>query len=1130
VPASWDTERLLLDPYSTLGNGSSDMFARMRLDNSAATPPVFSIDKPVVARFAVLRTPLLSYDELQELGDGLEAAAVWAAHGDSIELAAALQRDEARLRALLGARIQQPAVREALYLASPALEASLDEWSRDPKGRRGQKVERALVRYLYRMASRPTPFGLFAGCSVVAVGQQTRLRLGPRGDYRRYIRLDGDCLAAVCEGMSRDPLLRAELRYRPNSSIYQAGGSLRLVESCVVEGNRSYYLTEVAESPYLAATLAQAQDGARLGELAESLVTRDPRPDLSEASAFLDELVDSQLLVSDLTPAITGPEALQALVTRLARPEVGQGQPVVAVLTQVRDELAGLNQKTLGADPACYRAITQELQAVCGGQSFSNVFQVDLRKPVADSAIGKSVLAEVCRGTELLWRIGASKPRHENALTRFVDDFVARYADQEVPLCEVLDPESGIGFATVRSPPAGESPLLAGLALPAGGEAAGELLGRREQHLLARLGEALRRGAPALELGPGDLEHLTSARRLPMPDSFAVLATVLATGEQGLAEDNFRVHVLSASGPSGVAWLGRFCHSDERLAELVRGHQREEEALRPAAIYAEVVHLPEGHLGGLLRRPLLRQYEIPFLGHSGAPLPMQIPVSDLLVSVQHGRVVLRSARHRREVIPRLTTAHNFGSPSSLSMYHFLCALQGQGVAGGIEFSWGALATAPYLPRVVSGRVILSLARWRLGAAQLAAIGKSEGAARFAAMKELQAELGLPRLVALVDGDNRLPVDLDNVLSVESAGQLLKGRTTAVLSECLLDPAELCAAGPEGRFVHELIVPFVRSQPPTMAEPPRPAPPACPPAPLVRRFLPGSEWLYAKLYSGIATTDRILTETIAPVVRSALSSGAASGWFFIRYGDPEWHLRLRLHGQPVRLLAEVLPALHAAVAPLAALGRLWRCQLDTYEPEIERYGGPMGIRLAEQIFQADSEAALAVLGSLPGAQGADARWRLVCYGIDRLLSDLGLDLLGKREVVQRQRAGLGKEFAADARLVRQLGERYRVQRRFLVPLLAGEVEADPAHPLAASLAPFSRRTQQLAPIVVELRHREQQGQLSASILTLAGSFAHMHANRLLRSAARAHELVLYDFLSRLYEEQLVRARPEASQPA
>ena len=40
--------------------------------------------------------------------------------------------------------------------------------------------------------------------------------------------------------------------------------------------------------------------------------------------------------------------------------------------------------------------------------------------------------------------------------------------------------------------------------------------------------------------------------------------------------------------------------------------------------------------------------------------------------------------------------------------------------------------------------------------------------------------------------------------------------------------------------------------------------------------------------------------------------------------------------------------------------------------------------------------------------------------------------------------------------------------------------------------------------------------------LAPSYLHMHANRLLRSAQRAQELVLYDFLARLEESRAARS--------
>ena len=60
-------------------------------------------------------------------------------------------------------------------------------------------------------------------------------------------------------------------------------------------------------------------------------------------------------------------------------------------------------------------------------------------------------------------------------------------------------------------------------------------------------------------------------------------------------------------------------------------------------------------------------------------------------------------------------------------------------------------------------------------------------------------------------------------------------------------------------------------------------------------------------------------------------------------------------------------------------------------------------------------------------------------------------------------------------------------------------------------------------LAELRRTARLGRLE---MDFAGSLLHMHANRILRSNARAQELVLYDFLARLYESQAARARKRA----
>src|SRR5262249_29903506 len=193
---------------------------------------------------------------------------------------------------------------------------------------------------------------------------------------------------------------------------------------------------------------------------------------------------------------------------------------------------------------------------------------------------------------------------------------------------------------------------------------------------------------------------------------------------------------------------------------------------------------------------------------------------------------------------------------------------------------------------------------------------------------------------------------------------------------------------------------------------------------VRSFPPGSEWLYVKLYTSPAILDQVLRDVVGPLVETVLRAGAVDRWVFIRYGDPDWHLRLRFHGQPARLHAEVLPALQASAAPLLADGRACRLQIDTYEREVERYGGPEGVVLAERMFHADSEAVLELSELLVEDARGDVRWRLALLGMHLLLTDLGLDLDGRRAVLRAVRKAFAAEFHAHASLRHQLGSRFR----------------------------------------------------------------------------------------------------------
>ncbi len=635
------------------------------------------------------------------------------------------------------------------------------------------------------------------------------------------------------------------------------------------------------------------------------------------------------------------------------------------------------------------------------------------------------------------------------------------------------------------------APLLRKLEFPKTTSQEPVIPDKRHVLLLRKLGHALEQGLDEISIEAKDLTEIESEDVPPLPDAFAASLTLAASSERAIADGDFQVVLRAASGPSGATMMGRFCRDDDAMHQQVVRHLHAEESLYPGAIFAEVVHLPgQKRIGNVLQRCLLRKYEIPFLGQSGTVPECQIPITDLRVSVVNDRVILRSERLGCEIIPRLTSAHNYDHPLNLGLYRFLCGLQRQGVSFWLAWEWGVFENLPFLPRVRAGRLVLSLACWSIDKNEARSLDKEDDNQRFLAVRKWRSERKLPRFVGLLHGDNKLLIDLDNALCVDTIIEQLNKDGGGVLEEIYPQPNELVSIGPEGHYVHEMIVPFVRVRETTRSGPclmaktlPR----------SVRTFSPGSEWLYLKLYTGNTTADELLRMLISPFVTASMRSGAVKSWFFVRYGDPDWHLRLRLHGSPKKLCERLLPSLHSAINPFLEDGRLWRMQLDTYEREVERYGGIEATMLAEQLFHVDSEAVLDIVKMYQGDEGAEARWRLALHGVDLLLSDLRFNLETKSRVVAGLRKALVKEFRGDGKLKLQDG-----------------------------FAALHRRSERLVSIIDPLVEFAENGQLVKSLEEIAASYLHMFLNRILRSAHREHELVLYDFLARLYDSRAKRA--------
>jgi hypothetical protein len=170
-----------------------------------------------------------------------------------------------------------------------------------------------------------------------------------------------------------------------------------------------------------------------------------------EAEEYIGGLIDSQVLVSELRPTVTGPEPIHGLAARLrALGDEGNVTPCAAasnVLEQVHKEIVSLDAGALGADSKRYLHIAELLKELPGEVQLNRLFQVGMIKPMRTATLGTAVIAELSRGVALLHRL--ARPRRADPLVRFREAFLTRYEGREVPLVEALDEDTGVGFDTL---------------------------------------------------------------------------------------------------------------------------------------------------------------------------------------------------------------------------------------------------------------------------------------------------------------------------------------------------------------------------------------------------------------------------------------------------------------------------------------------------------------------------------------------------------------------------------------------------------------------------------------------------------------------------------------------------------
>jgi thiopeptide-type bacteriocin biosynthesis protein len=128
----------------------------------------------------------------------------------------------------------------------------------------------------------------------------------------------------------------------------------------------------------------------------------------------------------------------------------------------------------------------------------------------------------------------------------------------------------------------------------------------------------------------------------------------------------------------------------------------------------------------------------------------------------------------------------------------------------------------------------------------------------------------------------------------------------------------------------------------------------------------------------------------PLTQLFARNGWVDRWFFIRYSDPDKHIRLRFHLSDQRHLGAVIGMVYQALEQPLQQRLIWKLQTDTYEREVERYGVHVPWKYPSRFFIATACTPCCFCNNRAIFQEA-ARWYYGLLAADSLLNCFGMSL-------------------------------------------------------------------------------------------------------------------------------------------
>lgn len=905
---------------------------------------------------AILRTPCLSFDKLQNI----------------------LEKKENLLEF-----INQDYFLEAIFVASPNVYNQLTKVLNKPIPEWDRKFYLTIVKYIVRMATRATPFGLFSRYSILPINQSSdfhNITLTYRST--KFHLLDGELRYQINFSSIEDKI--EQLNYIVNPSVYLIKNEIRFLKKINVESSPVVIIERINANIFLQNLIKKGGKTLSFHELVNLSMEFNPQ--------FEGLLIRELILIGFLLP-IYGHNLTN--YNNVGATENADLLPIFKYIHKLNMESKSNHLNLLPK----YIKLKKQVSSIF--DYAKSPLNISLRNEIIlEESFKLNLIGDIKKVIKFLSGLNHSSPKKN--IIDFKSEFVRRYNKQKIPFLLALDPDVGIGYSNNKlNSLTGVIPRKIKAISPSENREKTLDFNESDELLLGLLINAKRDGKFQV-----DISHLPIrlGEEFHFPPTFsASVYLVSKLSEVG----NFLFNY--AGGENANKLHGRLSIIDEELIEYSKEIANYDTNSNQEYLYAEILFEPNPTLTNVLVRPKLYEYEIPIFSNSNLNTEKQIRLNELSLFIKGDKLILWSETHQKEVIPCLSCAHNYLKNYNLPIYEFLCEMQFQYNSPFVYFSWGKFSRFfNFLPRATYENIILSPAKWSFITKDIKDIFNDDK--KFNKWRE---DFKIPSDFFLSNSENDLFISLNDKILKDIFIDEIKKMNSFQLKEFLIDKENPIIKDSSQKFLsNELIINFKNEQTQKTNE-------ITLENSKIKDQTIDNNWIYVKLYVGTEFADSILKELLLKINKELYMD-----WFFIRYWDSDFHLRIRFKSNKL-VQDNLFTEINKCLSSLIRENLIWKIQYENYEPEVERYSS-IALNNVEELFCYDSEFYINVINNFYGFPDEKFKIKFAIQNIFHLVDDFSLTDEEKYQLF----LSLKKEMFKDQNITSKINIELKKEKSFI----------------------------------------------------------------------------------------------------